>query len=128
MESTPKSSQIRKRSWSLLYFLPKLTRIALGSPGTFQRPKRQGISLMAIPSRIAVPALLVRFLEIEVGLEVRAEEDIIFSVDSRCLGELARDDRVDSPDFVADLPAHLEEVVIARFRHGDSPFDFLDGL
>jgi len=36
----------------LLYFFVKFTRMTRGSPGTFQRPKRQGMSLMAVFSRM----------------------------------------------------------------------------
>ena len=50
----PKSSQSWNSNWSLLYFFVKFTRITLGSPGTFQRPKRHGRSLMAVFSRMAV--------------------------------------------------------------------------
>ena len=105
----------------LVVLLPEAHQDRLGFAGDLPAAEAAGDLLDRDRLADTVPALLVRLLEIGVGLEVRAEEEVILSIGAGRLGELARDDGVDPPDLVADLPAHLEEVVIACLCHGASP-------
>ena len=104
----------------LVVFLPEADEDRLGSAGDLPAAEAAGDLLDGHPLADAVPALLVRFLEIGVGLEVRAEDEVTLAIGLCCLGELACDDGVDPADLVADLPAHLEQAM-ARLCHRFSP-------
>ena len=84
-------------------------------------PKAAGDFLDGDPFPDSFPEGILRFLELEVGFQVRTQQDVPVAVDRHGFAELAGDDRVDPADLVANLPAHFEKIAASNRRHGFHP-------
>ena len=84
-------------------------------------PEATGDFLDGNPFPDSIPEGILRFLELEVGFQVRTQQDVAVAVDCHGLAELAGDDRVDPADLVANLPAHFEKIAASIRRHGFHP-------
>jgi len=111
-----------KQELVLVIFLAGAHQNRLGLPGYFPAAEATGDILDRRPFPYLRPAVLVGLLEIHIGLQIGPQEDIAVPIDIQRLPQLAGDHGVDAAHLVADLPAHLEQITVADFRH--DPFSF----
>ena len=89
--------------------------------GDLPSPESAGDLLDGDPFADPLPEGVLRLLKLEIGFQVRTEQDVPVAVGRRGLPELTGDHRVDAADLVADLPAHFEEIAVWIRRHGFHP-------
>jgi len=111
-----------KQKLVFVVFLAGAHQNRLGLPGYFPAAEATGDILDRRPFPYLRPAVLVGLLEIHIGLQIGSQKDIAVPIDLQRLPQLAGDYGVDAAHLVADLPAHLEQITVADFRH--DPFSF----